>query len=168
MMMMMISEYHKRQGLLHYLSDYQFLEQGLCSVKEATQGSARTNVLRWAVTPPTTTVCFLILPSGCLIVLFTKTVVIIIFPSVMSFAVADVGQTQLEGNATAGTERKALSATISTTHRTSFRGLSIAGYLNTGNTCLYMTHNIATCVKLRVRFPAGERDFFFPRHQHRL
>jgi hypothetical protein len=25
-----------------------------------------------------------------------------------------------------------------------------------------MTHNIATCVKLRVRFTAGERDFLSP------
>jgi hypothetical protein len=103
----MISEYHKGQGLLHHLSDYQFLEQGLCSVKVVTRkphkevpGLTFPVGLLHPLPPP---LCFPILPFGCLIVLFTITVVITIFLSVMSFAVVDVGQTQLEGNATVST-----------------------------------------------------------------
>jgi hypothetical protein len=78
----------------------------------------------------------------------------------MRFTLVDFGRTKLEGNATLGTKWKALSVTTPTIHRTSFRGLSVIGYLITGN-ILYMIQNIAACVKIRVRFPAGKRDFLF-------
>jgi hypothetical protein len=162
-LMMMIFEYHKRQGLLDHLSDYQFLKQELCSIRVVTlrphKELPRINALTWAVASPPP-LSFPIFPSGCLIFLFTKTVVIIIFPSVMRFALVDPGRKQLEGNGTVGTEWEALSSTTPTIHRTSLRGLGVAGYLFTLNS-LYMIHNIAAYVKIRVRFPAGERDFLF-------